>query len=86
MFRRLVEAADREEIPHQVQASPAGSGTDADAIFTSRSGVATGIVSIPNRYMHSPNQIVSMGDVEQAAALIASFIRALETDTSFIPI
>ena len=86
VFRRLVEAAEREKIPHQVQASPAGSGTDADAIFTSRSGVATGIVSIPNRYMHSPNQIVSMVDVEQAAALIAGFIRALETDTSFIPI
>ena len=86
VFRRLVEAAEREGIAHQVQAAPAGSGTDADAIFTSRSGVATGIVSVPNRYMHSPNQIVSMGDVEQAAALIASFIRALEPDASFLPV
>jgi endoglucanase len=85
VYRLLVEAAERAGVPYQVHASPSASGTDADAIFTSRSGVATGIVSIPNRYMHSPNQIVSMADVEQAASLIASFIDALDEDTSFIP-
>jgi endoglucanase len=86
LFRRLVETAEHEGIPHQVQASPASSGTDADAIFTTRSGVATGIVSIPNRYMHSPNQLVSMRDVEHAAALIAGFVRALDERTSFLPL
>lgn len=86
VFRRLVEAAEGEEIPFQVHASPGGSGTDADAIHVSRSGVATGIVSIPNRYMHSPNQIVSLRDVEHAATLIARFVRGLETDASFIPV
>jgi len=85
VFERLVETAKQEKIPYQVQASPAGSGTDADAIFTSRSGVATGIVSLPNRYMHSPNQIIAMSDVEHTAALIAGFISGLDEDTSFVP-
>ncbi len=86
VYARLVEAAEQAGVPFQVHASPSASGTDADAIFTSRSGVATGIVSIPNRYMHSPNQIVSMTDVEQAASLIASFIEGLDEDTSFVPV
>ena len=85
VYRLLVEAAERAGMPYQVHASPSASGTDADAIFTTRSGVATGIVSIPNRYMHSPNQIVSLADVEQAASLIASFVAALDEDTSFVP-
>lgn len=86
VYGLLVEAAGRAGTPYQVHASPSASGTDADAIFTSRAGVATGIVSIPNRYMHSPNQIVSMTDVRQASSLIATFIEALDEDTSFIPV
>jgi endoglucanase len=85
VFDRLVEAADAEGIPYTIQAAPRFTSTDADAIYLSRSGVATGIVSVPNRYMHSPNEIVSMDDLDAAARLIAAFIRNLKSDTEFVP-
>ncbi len=85
IFNMLVDIAEREGIPYSVQASPRYTGTDADAIHLSRSGVATGVISIPNRYMHSPNEMVELVDVENAAKLIAAFVRSLGPETSFIP-
>lgn len=85
VHRRLRSAAEGSGIEVQIQAIPAMTGTDADAIRMSRAGVATGLVSIPNRYMHSPNQIVSRRDVDQAAELIAVFLAGLEADDSFLP-
>ena len=68
-----------------MQAIPAMTGTDADAIRMARAGVATGLVSIPNRYMHSPNQLVSRSDLDQAAELIADFLAGLSDGDSFLP-
>ena len=51
--------------------------TDADAIHIAREGVATALVSIPNRYMHSPNEMVSLDDLDRAAELIAETCRAV---------
>ncbi|MDP2471188.1 MAG: hypothetical protein Q8W46_09995, partial [Candidatus Palauibacterales bacterium] len=64
---------------------PAMTGTDADAIRMARAGVATGLVSIPNRYMHSPNQLVSRRDLDQAAEIIADFLVGLSGGDSFLP-
>jgi endoglucanase len=64
-----------------VSASPSSTGTDADAIHLSRGGVATAVISIPNRYMHSPNEMVDLKDVDAAATLIAEFCRAIEPGT-----
>jgi endoglucanase len=50
-----------------------------------RAGVATGLVSIPNRYMHSPNQLVSRQDLDQAAEVIADFLVGLSDGDSFLP-
>lgn len=86
VYRRLVETAEAEDLPLQVQALPALTGTDADAIRMSRAGVATGLVSIPNRYMHTPNQIVSVADTDRAAELIACFLARLAGDESFLPL
>jgi endoglucanase len=86
VLQRLREAAERAEIPVQMQALPAMTGTDADAVRMSRAGVAVGIVSVPNRYMHSPNQIVSIDDLERSAALIAEFLVALRSDDEFLPL
>ncbi len=83
LVRRFREIADREGIPYQLQATPSASGTDADNIHTSRAGVATAVISIPNRYMHTPNQIVAMGDVEHAVALISSLLVELSEEDSF---
>ena len=60
-------------------------GTDADAIFTAHRGVATGLVSVPNRYMHSPNEMVVLDDLERAADLLAAFVRRLTAETDFVP-
>ena len=85
VFDMLAEVAEEEGIPYSVQASPKGTWTDADAIYLTRLGVPTGVVSIPNRYMHSPNEIVSLADVENTAKLLAAFIRRLGPDTDFTP-
>ncbi len=85
VYGRLVDAARRAGLRHQVMAAPSATGTDADQIFTNRAGIATGIVSIPNRYMHSPNQMVDASDVEGAAELIAEFLAGLDPDVDFLP-
>ncbi len=85
LYGRLVEAAEREGIPYQVLAVPSSTGTDADQIFTSGRGVASAVVSIPNRYMHSPSQVVDERDVEAAVALIAALLAALPADPDFLP-
>ncbi len=85
VFDRLVAAAERAGIPHTIAASPRYTATDADAIHLSRAGVATGLISVPNRYMHSPVEMVDLHDVEQAARLIAAFVRELGPDTDLVP-
>ncbi|MGK7313279.1 MAG: M42 family metallopeptidase [Candidatus Longimicrobiales bacterium M2_2A_002] len=85
VFERLVEVAEREGIPYTIAAQARYTATDADAIYLSRTGVATGLISVPNRYMHSPNEVVSKSDLEHAARLIAAFVRGLEPDTDFVP-
>lgn len=85
VFERLVELAERENIPYSVQITPRYTGTDADAIHVVRSGVAMGVISIPNRYMHSPNEMIALEDVYNAAKLIAAFVRSVEGADEFIP-
>lgn len=85
VFDLLAECAEKEGIPYTVQAAPRVTGTDADAIFTSAQGVATGLVSVPNRYMHSPNEMVELEDLVHAARLLATFARRVEDGQDFIP-
>jgi len=85
VFEMLVETAEREKIPYALQAAPRDTGTDADAIYTAQRGIATGLVSIPNRYMHSPSQMVDLGDLERAAKLLAAFARRVTPATDFTP-
>jgi endoglucanase len=85
VVQRLLDAAAASEIPCQMAASGRATGTDANTIQTSRAGVATGLVSIPNRYMHSPVEMVALQDLDRAADLLASFALRLTGDESFIP-
>jgi len=85
VFEKLVETAEEAGVPHTIAALPKYTSTDADAIYLSRGGVATGLVSVPNRYMHSPNEMVALDDLTQAARLIASFVRTLAADTDLVP-
>lgn len=81
----LVEAADKNQIPYQLAAAGKATGTDANAIQISRAGVAAGLVSIPNRYMHSPVEMISLEDIDKAADLLARFAETLTPDVEFTP-
>lgn len=85
VFEHLVEVAEREGIPFSIQAQPKATHTDADGIHLTRAGVPTGLISVPNRYMHSPNEIVSISDLHQTARLLAAFVRSLGPETDFTP-
>lgn len=82
-FRVLRDTADSMRIPYTLHAAGRETGTDADAIHLARSGVATAVLSIPNRYMHSPNEMVSLVDLDQAATLIAAACKAVTGSTDF---
>jgi len=82
-FGLLSETARRLEIPFSVHAAGRFTSTDADAIHLTRNGVATALLSIPNRYMHSPNEMVSLDDLDRAAELIAETCRMVTSDTDF---
>ncbi|MCL4195591.1 MAG: M42 family peptidase, partial [Thermoguttaceae bacterium] len=73
------------QIPFQLAASGRPPGTDANVIQLSRAGVATGLVSIPNRYMHSPVEVISLEDIDRAADLLARTIEDLPADFDFTP-
>jgi putative aminopeptidase FrvX len=85
VYEMLARVAEAKKIPFSVQAAPKATRTDADGIYLTRRGVPTGLVSIPNRYMHSPNEVVSLSDVENAARLIAAFVRGLRPGSDFTP-
>jgi endoglucanase len=82
-FRILRDAATRLQIPFSVQAAGRETSTDADFIHLAREGIPTALVSIPNRYMHSPNEVVSLDDVDRTATLLAEACRAVTTGTDF---
>ncbi len=81
----LTKTARRKRIPTQMQAAPRATGTDANAIQITRSGVAAGLVSIPNRYMHTPVEVVSLKDLDNTSRLLAEFILALDPSIDLTP-
>jgi putative aminopeptidase FrvX len=83
IFELLHDVAEEQEIRFTVESLGRGTGTDADAIHLSRSGVPTGLVSVPCRYMHSPVEMVALDDIAEAARLIAAFAQRLEPGISF---
>jgi len=74
----LEKAAKANDIPYQLEIAPGRTGTDADAIHGLGPGVATAVISIPNRYMHSPNEVISLSDLDNAVKIIAAFIADLD--------
>jgi putative aminopeptidase FrvX len=78
IFDRLVKAAKKAKVPYQIEADPRPTGTDARAIQMGRGGVATGLVSIPLRYMHTPSEVVDLEDVERCVRLLVEFAKGLD--------
>lgn len=80
VYRRMKEVADRMEIPYKLEAMPRYSGTDAMALQVAAEGIPTMVLSIPQRYMHTPVEMASMKDIERAGRLLAEFAAGLEPD------
>lgn len=81
--KRLVKVAKDKEIPLQFAASPGSTYTDMDDIFKSRLGVASGLISVPNRYMHTTVEMIRLNELNQIAELMAAFALDVKADDEF---
>jgi endoglucanase len=84
VFEMLVAAAEAENIPYSLEAAGRDTRTDAESIFNAGAGIATALVSVPNRYMHSPNEMVALEDLERTARLLAALVRRVEDGMDYI--
>ena len=85
LARIMERAAKKKRIPFQMQAEPRATGTDANVIQINRSGAAAALVSIPNRYMHTPVEVVALKDLDNTVALIAATLMELKPGMDFTP-
>lgn len=85
VFAMLVQTAKDLEIPYQIEAFGGGTGTDANAMQVSRAGMATGLISVPLRYMHTPCEVMSLDDIENTARLMAGFVERVTPDIDWTP-
>jgi endoglucanase len=85
LFELLLRTAREEEIPYQVMGAPRATGTDANVMQLSRGGVATALVSVPLRYMHTPVEVLSLSDLEHTVRLLAGLVYRIGDRGSFIP-
>lgn len=83
VVRRIEKVAHDEKIKLQFEAMSATSGTDTDVIFWTRGGIPSALISLPNRYMHSPVEMVDLNDLEQIPRLLAAFCRSLKKGEEF---
>ena len=83
VVKRIEQVARAKKIPLQHEAMSSTSGTDTDVIFWTRGGIASALISLPNRYMHSPVEVVSLKDLEQIPQLLAAFVLSLKKDERF---
>ncbi len=85
MHERLNAISSERKIPAQIAGISRAAGNDANAMQINQGGMATAIVAIPNRYMHSPVEVISLDDLENAARLIAEFCLSLKPESDFTP-
>ncbi|MDH5792116.1 MAG: M20/M25/M40 family metallo-hydrolase [Candidatus Bathyarchaeota archaeon] len=77
LWELMISEAEGKGIPYQREGVPSQSGTDAWALQVLRGGTISGLISVPNRYMHSPNEVISLADLENTGRLLAATVRAL---------
>ena len=83
VFELLVKVAKNKKIKYQIESNPRPTGTDANVIQVTREGVATGLISIPCRYMHTYTEVVSMKDIESAIDILTEFCLAIDGKMDF---
>lgn len=85
VYKLMIEAAKEAKIPYQSVGAPGPTGTDGAVMQTTRSGVATAVISLALRYMHTPVEMLSLSDLDNISKLVAAFITKLTPDTDFTP-
>lgn len=85
IFDRLTTAAEGAGIPYQVDADPRGAGTDQYVLQVTRGGMATGLVSIPTRYLHTASEILSLDDLDACVSLLTRFVLDLDDQVRLEP-
>ncbi|QDT66828.1 M42 family metallopeptidase [Calycomorphotria hydatis] len=85
LFKLIMDIAEKNEIPVQVNALNRGASNDGNALQLNRTGPATAIIGIPNRYMHSPVEMISLDDIDHAANLLAAVCCEIQQDHDFTP-
>ena len=80
---RLEKVASQQKIHLQHEAISSNSGTDTDVIFWTRGGIPSALISLPNRYMHSPVEVVSLKDLDQIPQLMSAFALSLKRGEQF---
>lgn len=86
VFEQLRTAAMEDDIPFQVRPDPASSPTDARVLQVTKAGVATALLEVPLRYMHTPCEVLDLSDVQQCAQLLARFCERASPEISFSPV
>lgn len=85
VFQLLTETAQAAGMAYQLDVQAGHTHTDNDSVRLARAGIATGLLNIPSRYMHSSSEVVSLKDIEQTGELMARFALALNEQTNLIP-
>lgn len=85
VFDLLLKAGRQSRTAVQINGAPRATPTDANVIQLSRRGVATGLVGVPLRYMHTPSEVLSLKDLEATCRLLLEFLYNLKEGMSFIP-
>lgn len=85
VVERLIAAADAEGVPWQMSTNPRGTGTDEYVMQTSRGGMATGLISIPTRYLHTASEVLSTDDVDACVAVMRRFVQDLDQNIDLTP-
>ena len=84
VVKKFFKLAEENELPYQKNAAPKGTGTDANAIQLS--GAATGLLGIPNRYMHTASEVISLDDIKNIVKLVVVFIKSIKEGDNFLPL
>ncbi len=83
LVERLEKIAKQKKINLQHEAASRTTGTDTDEVFLTRGGIPSALISLPNRYMHSPSEMIHLGDLKNIPDLLTSFCRNLKAGEQF---
>jgi len=86
VFQLLTQSAQSAGIAYQLDIQARHTFTDNDSVRLTRAGIATGLLNLPCRYMHSSSEVVSLQDIEQTSQLIAQLVLSLDAQTSLVPL